>query len=213
MQIEFFFVGGQVKCCEFTRHDLKRSCGKRSSTVSSRAVTCVPSVRTGCCFKQSCDLTTCFPETRSAVSAVLKSTVLMFTLAAVGIETPPKIIFKKHWTFCFFCISVSCYSRVCSDEWGGAHDAADHDNDLCKVIYSFVWPFFLLEPGRVPGTLSSTLLKLQQQLCGRPGDSFTPSVWLYTERLADNKPLVHSWIAAWGAHKRLFALLLHNGTE
>lgn len=38
----------------------------------------------------------------------------------------------------FFGITVSSYSCVCSDEGGGAHDAADHDNDLCKVIYSFV---------------------------------------------------------------------------
>lgn len=97
---------------------------------------------------------------------------------------------------------MSCYSCVCRDEWGGAHHAADHDNDLCEVIYSFVWLFFSLqEPGRVPDTLSLTLLKLQQQICGRPGDLFTPNVWLYTERLADNKPLVHRWITAWGPRK------------
>lgn len=46
-------------CC-----DLKRSCGKRSSAISSRMVTCIPSVVTRCRFKQSCDLTTCFLEMR-----------------------------------------------------------------------------------------------------------------------------------------------------
>lgn len=148
------------------------------------------------------------------VSSLLNSAMLMFTLTAVGKESSLKLqFFLKSTERLVSFASVSCYSCVCSDEWGGAHDAADHDNDLFKVIYSFVWPLFLLELGRVPGTLSSTLLKLHQQLCGRPGDPFTPSVWLYTERLADNKPLVHSWIAAWGARKSLFALLLHNGTE
>lgn len=125
---------------------------------------------------------------------------LMFTLAAVWIENTLKSL-KKHWVFIFFCIAVSCYSCVCSGEWGGVHNAADHDDDLCKVIYSFIWPFFLLEPGRVQGTLSPTLLNLQQQICGWPGDSFTPNVWLYTERLADNKPLVHRWITTWGPRK------------
>lgn len=35
--------------------------------------------------------------------------------------------------------------------------------------------------GRVPGTLSPAAPGLQQQCCSRPGDSFTPSVWLWTE--------------------------------